>query len=91
MKQDGRVNFKARNIVYESKCLVCNPQTSQQEDEGIYIGESSRYLHERALEHVRDAQAFSAKSHITKYWMNSHPSLPSPSKMEFSITSRFRD
>ena len=103
--KDGKVNCKARNIVYESKCLVCNPQTSQQEDdhdnqpsgtddyprEGIYIGESSRSLHERALEHVRDAQAFSAKSHITKHWMNSHPSLPSPPKMEFSITSRFRD
>ena len=56
-----------------------------------HIGKSSRSLNERALEHVRDAQAFSAKSHITKHWMNSHPSLPSPPKMEFSITSRFRD
>ena len=59
--------------------------------EGIYIGELSRSLHEHALEHVKDAQAFSVKSQITKHWMNSHPSLPSPPKMEFSISSRFRD
>ena len=103
-KQAGRVNCKARNIVYESKCKVCNPTSSRQEDEdnqssrpvdhpreGIYVGETSRSLHERALEHVKDAQAFSAKSHITKHWMNSHPSLPSPPEMEFSITARFRD
>ena len=32
MMQDGKVNCKARNIVYESKCLVCNPQSSRQED-----------------------------------------------------------
>ena len=51
-KPEGRVNCKARNIVYESKCLVCNPATSLEEDsdadvqpsgcstkprEGIYI------------------------------------------------------
>jgi hypothetical protein len=59
--------------------------------EGIYIGETSRSLHERALEHVKDAEAFSAKSHITKHWMNSHPSLTSPPKMEFTISSMFRD
>ena len=85
---------------------MCNPQSSRQEDgdhddqpsgsdnsprEGIYVGELSRSLYERALEHVRDAQAFSAKPHITKHWMNSHPFLSSPPKMEFSVTSRFRD
>jgi hypothetical protein len=82
---------------------VCNP-SSRQEDEdshpsepndqprqGIYIGETSRSLHERAVEHVRDAHGFSAKSHIVKHWMNSHPSLPSPPEMEFSISARYRD
>ena len=82
-KPEGRENCKARNIVYESKCKVCNPTSSLAEDghddqpsgrvqtsrEGIYVGESSRSLHERALEHVRDAQSFSVKSHIVKHWM----------------------
>ena len=102
-KQEGRVNCKARNVVYESKCLVCNPSSRQEDEdshpsepndqprEGIYIGETSRSLHERAVEHVRDAHGFSAKSHIVKHWMNSHPSLPSPPEMEFSISARYRD
>ena len=70
VKPEGREDCKARNIVYESKCLVCNPASSHGEDddvraepsgrvytprEGIYIGESSRSLHEHAVEHVRDA------------------------------------
>ena len=96
---------KSRNITYESKCKLCNPTTSPQEEnedvhpsgrppiprEGIYIGESSRSIHERAIEHVRDAKTFSTKSHIVKHWMTSHPSLPSPPEMEFSVTGRFRD
>ena len=91
--------------MYESKCLICNPASSQEEGtdddqpagtvsiprEGIYIGETSRSLHECALEYVKDAQTFSVKSHITQHWMNTHPTLPSPPKMEFSIISRFRD
>ena len=59
--------------------------------EGIYIREISRSLHERAVEHVRDAENFSPKSHIVKHWMNSHADLPSPPQMEFSITARYRD
>ena len=100
---DKRVNCRSRNIVYESKCRECNPVSSQKEDpgtqsrkdssprEGIYIGETSHSLHERAVEHVRDAESFSAKSHIVKHWMNAHENLPSPPKMEFSITAKYGD
>ena len=102
----GEVNCKARNILYESVCRICNPRSSLEEDEhgdvqpsgrdggsreGVYIGESSRSLHERAVEHVRDAGAFSAKSHIIKHWMTSHPSLPNPPEMGFKVTGRFKD
>ena len=81
-KPEGRGSCKARSIVYESKCVICNPATSHEEGdeiqpsgrpqvprEGIYLGEMSRSLHERALEHERDARAFSAKSHIVKHWI----------------------
>ena len=103
-KPEGRENCKARNIVYKSKCLICNPATSHEEEvdvqplgrsqeprEGIYVGETSRSLHERALEHERDAKAFSPKSHIVKHWMISHPVLPNPPEMEFTISARFKD
>ena len=104
-KAKDRGNCKARNIMYESKCMVCNPATNHEEEghdiqpagrtqtsrEGIYVGESSRSIHERALEHVKDAQSFSIKSHIVKHWMTSHPSLPNPPEMHFSVTGMFRD
>jgi hypothetical protein len=30
-KPEGRKKCKARNIIYESKCLVCNPASSHEE------------------------------------------------------------
>ena len=62
-----RQNCRSRNLVYESSCMLCNPVSSRQEDqvgprEGIYIGETSRSLHECAVEHMKDAEAYSAKS-----------------------------
>ena len=72
-------NCRSRILVYESKCRVCKPVSSQAEEadnqssknstprEGIYIGETSRSLHERSIEHVSDAESFSAKSHIVKH------------------------
>ena len=40
---------------------------------GIYLGETSRSLHERSVEHLRDSETFTAKSHIVKHWVNVHP------------------
>ena len=78
-------------MVYESCCKLCNPVPSRKEDssnqssnsqgkprDGVYIGETSRSLHERAVEHVRDAESFYPKAHIVKHWMSSHPELDSP-------------
>jgi hypothetical protein len=62
--------------VYESSCLTCNPVSSQQDKkgpiDGIYIGEMSRSLQERAVEHMKDAESYSAKSHIIKHRMLAH-------------------
>ena len=95
------MNCKSKNVVYESKCRICNPdiQPDGRQSEvaqptgrdGIYIGETSRSLHERALEHVKEGESFSHKSHIVKHWINTHPELPSPPEMVFSITGRYRD
>ena len=79
---ESRQNCKARNVVYETSCNICNPteekpsiQKEEKTREGIYIGESSRSLHERSLEHLRDARKFSKKSHIAKHWMLAHPTI----------------
>ena len=51
---EGRDDCKARNVVYESVCLKCNPISSKkdtQQDgvargrEGVYVGETSRSFH----------------------------------------------
>ena len=71
--------------MYESKCLKCNPgEPSKGLDEkenirkGIYIGETSRSIHERAVEHVINAKTFSHKSHIIKHWVRDHPDMVEP-------------
>ena len=90
------MNLKAWSAPHNPACRKNNQDNQHSETDnsprdGIYMGESSHSLRECAKEHVKDAQAFSAKSHIMKHWMTSHPSLPYPPEMEFSITSRFRD
>ena len=87
---DGkRQNCRERSILYETSCKLCNPEeakggpsTPQQEGGvqpagrlGVYLGESSRSLHERMGEHVDDARKFRSGSHIVKHWMDVHPSL----------------
>ena len=78
-KQDCR----KRNIVYESRCMVCNPEgekakkvgkelEDKRETPSIYVGESSRSLHERSKEHWADFEAESGDSHILKHWITHH-------------------
>ena len=43
--------------------------------EGIYFGETSRSLFERVQEHHKDAEDFSAGSHIIKHWTIDHPDM----------------
>ena len=96
---DRRQNCRSRNLVYESSCMICNPVSSWQEvdgnqggpRDGTYIGETSRSLHECAVEHMKDAEAYSAKSHIVNHWMMAHPDLNTPQKMAPKITSMFWD
>ena len=80
-KQDCR----KRNIIYENICLTCNPEAGtkvekldgkeledRKEFPSIYVGESGRSLHERALEHWQDFEARQTDSHILKHWMVHH-------------------
>ena len=59
--------------------------------EGIYIGESSRSLHERSSEHENDAQNLTCKSHFIKHWIVKHPDLPARPPFRFKITTKYRD
>ena len=97
---EERRNCRKQSLVYESRCALCNPKknSNHQEDnkevvarKGIYIGETSRTLHQRANEHYRDAKDLSEKSHILKHWMSSHEEEKEAPNFIFRILGTFRD
>ena len=65
------------SVVYENICTICNPQARTKGDlksysppedcPSIYIGESSRSLHERTKEHWEDYHKGLETSHIWKH------------------------
>ena len=58
---------------------------------GVYIGESSRSLHERTQEHLNDARKLDSKSHIAKHWMEKHPTLMNVPPFEFKLVRAYKD
>ena len=58
---------------------------------GVYIGETSRSLHERSFEHLQDAKSFHIKSHMVKHWMIEHPEKTFLPTFKFSIVAQYRD
>ena len=58
---------------------------------GIYVGESSRSLYERAKEHQAEKENLSEDSHQVKHWLTSHQEMSSPPEFKFRIIQTFRD
>ena len=67
-----------KNVVYESKCVTCigkekgkeeGSLSDTRDDRSIYVGESSRNLQERALEHHKD---YREVSHQVTYLHDTH-------------------
>ena len=99
-------NCKQRNIMYESTCEVCNPEEEPKDDDktkkltkyekfkeqtGVYVGETSRSIFERAEEHRRDAESRLEESHMFKHWQVSHKELPDAPKFRIKVVASFRD
>ena len=96
--EESRINCKKRNILYENLCQECNKDTEKVKDEkflkngkGIYVGESSRSLYERAKEHQAEKENLSEDSHQVKHWLTSHQEMSSPPEFKFRIIQTFRD
>ena len=94
-RAENRPNCRSQSILYESSCVECNPAdtTIRKEDSrrGIYLGESSRSLYERAKEHFKDAEDFDQGSHMVKHWMNDHPEKDNCPEFSFRIKAKFKD
>ena len=58
---------------------------------GLYIGESSRSIFERAKEHQRDRDSREDDSHQVKHWLIDHEDLASPPQFKFKILASFQD
>ena len=58
---------------------------------GVYYGETSRSLHERAQEHLKDAEGFDAASHMVKHWMVDHPDQKELPLFKFKVVKKFKD
>ena len=58
---------------------------------GVYVGETSRSLHERALQHHRNARDFSVKPHIIKHWMNAHGDNNTQPTFNIRIVKKYAD
>ena len=58
---------------------------------GIYVGESSRSIYERASEHLRDAEGNKEDSHMVKHWKVDHPDLKERPRFTIKVVATFRD
>ena len=73
---EKRINCRKRNIPYESVCTICEEvkkhgqdgkSNSMQDGRGVYVGESSRSIYERAKEHEAEKNKHAEESHQVKH------------------------
>ena len=87
--------FQRSNIVYRATCLVCEEELEtgrrSEEDVGVYIGESSRTLAERATEHIQGSKLLKEDNYIVKHWVNHHPERLEPPVVRFRVIKSFKD
>ena len=100
---ERRMDCKRRNVSNENRCEICNKDqpdgkrkkpstvTSLKDGKGIYVGETSQSLYERAWEHEADRNKTSEESHQVKHWLLDHQDLLAPPKFRFSIIQTFQD
>ena len=69
-----RTLCRTSNVVYKTTCKVCKSEGQ----ESAYIGESSRSLHERTAEHLKDYINNKELTHMTTHMAEKHPTLPHP-------------
>ena len=81
---EDKPNCTRTGIVYESICYKCNPsalrkgELKNQESSApsLYVGETSRSIQERAMEHWNGARKGEDKNHMTKHQLMEHPGEP---------------
>ena len=84
----GSTLCKTKSVVYVCVCNICeaehklHPESSHR---GKYIGQTSRTLYERSLEHVKSLRNFELDSFMLKHWSIEHKELEKPPKFDFKV------
>ena len=89
---ERRLDCPKRNILYESECTLCKDDKdggNKKSGKGVYVGESSRSIYERAKEHVAGKDSKDEDNHQIKHWLSSHEDLLSPPPFKFTIIKTF--
>ena len=93
----GASNSRCRsaNVVYEARCRVCidllEEGRIEEADVGVYVGETSRTLLERASEHVSAAENVEVDNFIVKHWASKHRDLVTFPRMQFKVIKHCKD
>ena len=91
----GGSKCRSSNVVYEAKCTECVEDHENglisKDDIGIYIGETSRTLVERATEHIKAADDLDVKSFIMKHWASKHGLMETRPRVQFSVIKQCKD
>ena len=58
---------------------------------GIYVGETSRTLVERVIEHVEGAEDLGVDNFITKHWATKHDQLVKRPRVSFKVLKHYKD
>ena len=93
-KVTGASLCKAKNVVYESVCSVCDAENAKDPSkmhEGMYIGQTCRTLYERSLEHHAALNRLDMSSFMLKHWAIKHSDLESPPQFRFRVLQCHKD
>ena len=86
-------------MIYESACILCNGDRFDKKSKwegfkemvGVYVGETSRSMFERAGEHWQDVKSGKEESHMWKHWSNDHPEDGGLPKFKIRIVQSCQD
>ena len=83
-----------KSIVYSGVCKECDLKHKSNKlsrHEGLYIGETSRTLGERAKEHRAGLRRLDPSNFMVKHWSNKHHESDSPPEFVFSVVQQHKD
>ena len=83
-----------KGVVYLGICTLCDAEhrlKNKNKHEGLYVGETSRTLSERAREHREAFERLDPKSFMLKHWSTKHHTLNTPPEFVFKVVKKHND